>query len=101
MAVIDSKALISVSEANTMGVSGLIKAAEKGNTKIVTRGSKPVAAVISMEQLESLQENLEDFMDLAAVGARFATTSGTTHTLDEVLEHFGYTREELREHSTY
>lgn len=81
-----------------MGVSGLIKAAESGNTKIVTRGSKPVAAVISIEQLESLQENLEDFMDLAAASARFATAHGQTASLDDVLERFGYTREELRKH---
>lgn len=101
MAVIDSKSLISVSEANAMGVSGLIKAAEKGDAKIVTRGSKPVAAVISMEQLESLQENLEDFMDLAAASGRFATSEGRTHSLDEVLERFGYSREELRQHPAY
>lgn len=96
MAVIDTKSLISVSEANGIGVSGLIKAAEAGNTKIVTRGSKPVAAVMSMGQLELLQDYLEDFMDLAAAGARFAT-SRETKTLDQVLEHFGYSREDLRE----
>lgn len=101
MAIIDSKALVSVSEANAMGVSGLIKAAETGNTKIVTRGSKPVAAVISIAQLESLQENVEDFIDLAAVSARFATASDPAVALDDVLERFGYTREELRKHPAY
>ena len=100
MAVIDTKALISVSEANGIGVSGLIKEAEKGNTKIVTRGSKPVAAVMSMDQLEALQDYLEDFMDVAAGTARIATAGDRTLTLDEVLEHFGYTREQLRDDKT-
>jgi len=100
MAVIDTKALISVSEASGIGVSGLIKEAEKGNTKIFTRGSKPVAAVMSMGQLESLQDYLEDFMDVVAASARVATADDHTLTLDEVLEHFGYTRDQLRDDKT-
>lgn len=101
MAVIDTQALISISEANGMGVSGLIKAAEAGGTKIVTRGSKPVAAVISVTQLEALEDFLEDFVDVAVARARFATTSKKTYSLDEVLERFGSTREELRKHPAY
>jgi antitoxin (DNA-binding transcriptional repressor) of toxin-antitoxin stability system len=84
-----------------MGVSGLIKAAEAGNTKIVTRGSKPVAAVISITQLEALEDFLEDFVDVAVVRARFATTSARTFSLDEVLQRFGSNREELRKHPAY
>ena len=101
MAVIDTRALISISEANGIGVSGLIKAAEAGDTKIVTRGSKPVAAVISVTQLEALEDFLEDFVDVSIARARFATTSDRTYSLDEVLDHYGSTREELRNHPAY
>ena len=97
MAVIDTTELISVTNANRKGVSGLIKDAEQGHEHVVLRNDKPVAAVVSMRRLEEIQEIEETFVDLSTAVARLLTTGPKRHSLDEVLDRFGYTREELLE----
>ena len=50
---------------------------------------------MSVERYERLQELQDDLIDITLVAARMLTTSGKRYTLDEVLDHFGYTREEI------
>ena len=95
MALIDSGDLISISEANKLGVSALIRQAEAGHEQVLVRNSKPVAVVISMKRLEELQQLEEDLLDMALVEARILTTGAERHSLDEVLARLGYTREQL------
>ncbi len=97
MAIIDTADLISISEANKLGVSGLVRGAEEGHEKVLLRNNKPVAAVVSMQRLEQLQELQEDLVDVSLAAARIATTGPGRHSLDEVLAQFGYTREQLRD----
>ena len=97
MAIIDTKELISVSNASKKGVSGLIKDAEAGREHVVLRNDKPVAAIVSIHSLEEMQEMQNHFIDLSTAVARLLTTSPKRHSLDEVLERFGYSREELLE----
>ena len=67
MARVDTVDLISISEANSMGV----------------------------DRFEQWQQLEDDLIDITLVAARMLTTSGPSISLDEVLESFGYTREEL------
>ena len=39
----------------------------------------------------------DDLLDIALVAVRMATTGPERYTLDEVLEQFGYTRDQLRD----
>jgi prevent-host-death family protein len=97
MAVIDTTELISVSDASKKGLSGLVKDAEEGHEHVVLRNNKPVAAVVGIQRLEQIQELENSFVDLSTAMARLLTTSPKRHSLDEVLDQFGYSREELLE----
>jgi prevent-host-death family protein len=97
VARIDTADLISISEANKLGVSGLVREAEEGHEQVVLRNNKPVAAVVSMERLEQLQRLEEDLLDVALASARMLTTGPARHSLDDVLAQLGYTREQLRD----
>ena len=96
MANVDTASFISVSEANQLGVSGLIKEAERGHDKVVLRNNKPVAVVVGFERFEDYQRQNEDFEDLALTVARMAASTDRRTSLDEILDRFGCTREELR-----
>jgi prevent-host-death family protein len=85
----------SVTEATKRGVAGLVSDAEKGNTVVVTRHHKPVAAVVGIDRLKELDEAAADLRDLALVLARAADDSGRRTSLDDVLTAFGHTRESL------
>ena len=101
MTRIDAAAMISISEADRMGVSSLIHRAETEGEQIVTRHGKPVGAVVSMErfaELQDLEAEVEDALDISLAAARLLTTGEHRHSLDDVLASFGYTREQLREH---
>lgn len=95
MATVDTDDLISVTEANKLGVSGLLKAVESGHSKVVLRNNRPIAVVVGMDDFQQLQDTSELMEDVALVAARVATSSDRRHSLDEVLDHFGYTREGL------
>ena len=100
MAVVHTDDLISISEANKLGIAALARQAEEGRERILVRNNKPVAAVVGIERLERLQqlEDLEDdLIDITLATARERTSSGERYSLDEVLAMFGYTREQLRE----
>lgn len=96
MALVDTAALVSISEANKLGVSGLIRQAEEGQEQVVLRNNKPVAVVVSMERFEQLSQLQDDILDITLGTARMLTTSPRRHSLDDVLAQFGYTREQLR-----
>lgn len=75
--------LISISEANKLGVSALVRGAETGREQVVLRNNKPIAAVVSMERLDELQRLQDDIVDVSLVAARMQTTGPARHSLDE------------------
>jgi prevent-host-death family protein len=95
MPKVDTKDLISVSEANKIGISGLVKAAEQGEQRVVIRNGKPVAAVVSIESLQRAEELEERLLDVSLALTRLLTADERRHSLDDVLDRFGFTREEL------
>jgi len=95
MPKVDTKDLISVSEANKIGISGLVKAAEQGEQRVVIRNGKPVAAVVSIESLQRAEELEERLLDVSLALTRLLTADDRRHSLDDVLDRFGFTREEL------
>lgn len=97
MARIDTTDLLSISDANKLGISGLARMAEQGHDQVLLRNNKPVAAVMSMDRLEQLQQLEEDLLDISLTTARMLTSGPARHDLDHVLSRFGYTREQLRE----
>ncbi|MGI8913737.1 MAG: prevent-host-death family protein [Chloroflexota bacterium] len=94
---VDTSALISVSEASKIGVSALVREAEAGHVHVVLRNNRPIAAVVGIGRLEEIERLEDDLLDISLASARMLTTSGDRHTLGAVLEHFGYSREQLRE----
>lgn len=97
MPLIDTKDLISVSDANKLGVSALVKAAEEGGRRVLMRNSKPVAAVVSIDLLERAEELEERLLDISLALTRLQTAGERRRSLDDVLDRFGFTREELAE----
>lgn len=65
--------VLSVTEASSRGVAGLVKSVEQGTDVVVARHGRPVAAVVSMARLAELQELERDLRDTALVLARVAT----------------------------
>jgi prevent-host-death family protein len=96
MTIIDTNSLLSISEASQKGVSALIRAAEEGRDQVVLRNNKPVAAVVSMRRLDEEQQLREDLADVTMLAARMLTADGNVASLDDVLDRFGFTRDELR-----
>ncbi len=86
---------ISLADANVRGISELVREAEEGREQIIVRNDKPIAVVIGAERYERLLGLQDDLIDITLVAARVITDNGERFTLDEVLERFGYTREEL------
>lgn len=97
MALVDTADLISISDANKLGVSALVREAEAGHERVVLRNNKPVAAVVGIKRLEELQQSQEDLLDVSLAAARMLTTGSRRHSLDDVLAQFGYAREQLRD----
>jgi prevent-host-death family protein len=96
MALIDMDNSISISEAIRLGVSGLVREAEEGRDQVVLRNNRPVAAVVGIHRLEELQQLEEDLLDVTLLTSRTMTTGERRHSLDDVLNAFGYSREQLR-----
>src|SRR5215213_7256502 len=97
MALVETDDLISISDANRLGVSALIREAEEGRQRLVLRNNRPVAVVMSVERFEQLQQLQDDSLDITLAASRMMMTSERRHSLDDVLERFGYSREELIE----
>ena len=86
---------MSVTEATSKGVAGLVKAAEGGRAVMVERHRKPVAAVIGADRLQELESLEEDLRDALLVLSRAATDDGRRTSLDQVLDGLGLSREDL------
>jgi prevent-host-death family protein len=97
MPMVDTKELISISDASKVGISALVKAAEDGEQRFLMRNSKPVAAVVSIDALERAEELEERLLDVSLALTRLLTADERRHSLDDVLDRFGFTREELEE----
>jgi len=97
MPTVDTKELISISDAGKAGISALVKAAEKGEKRVLMRNSKPVAAVIGIEELERTEELEERLLDVSLALTRLLTADERRHSLDDVLDRFGFSRDELKE----
>lgn len=95
MAVVKDAHELTVTEATKRGVAGLVSDAEHGETLVVTRHHRPVAAVVSVRRLSELEEAAADLRDLAVVLARSAGDTGRRTSLDDVLSAFGHSRESL------
>ncbi len=97
MARVDTQDLISITAASSRGLSRLVRDVENGHIPILLRNNRPVAAIVSIERLDEL----DDARDLALAAARALTDTGQRTSLDEILAVFGYTREQLRQHPAY
>lgn len=94
---IDTSSLISVSEADKIGVSALVRDAEAGLDRVVVQNDRPIAAVVGIGRIEEIERLEDDLLDISLASSRMLTTGEARHTLEAVLERFGYTREQLRE----
>lgn len=97
MPTVDTKELISVSDAGKVGLSALVKAAERGEQRVLMRNNKPIAAVVGIDVLERTEELEERLLDVSLALTRLLTTSERRHSLDDVLDRFGFTRDDLDE----
>lgn len=97
MPTLDSKELVSISEANKLGISKLVAAAERGEQRVLIKNNKPVAAVVGIGTLERNEELEERLLDVSLAVTRLLTTSERRHSLDDVLDRFGFTREDIEE----
>ncbi len=97
MVHIDTTDLLSITDANKRGISGLARDAEQGLDRVLLRNNKPVAAVVSMRRLEQIEQLEEDLLDISLAIARSLTSGTDRHSLDQVLTRFGFTRDELRD----
>lgn len=95
MATIGTENLISITEASKLGLSALAREAEQGNDRVLVRNNKAVAVMMSVERFEQLQQLRDDLIDITLVASRVMTTNGERYSLDDVLAHFGYSREDL------
>lgn len=86
---------LSVTDAASRGVAGLVKDAERGDGIVVSRHGTPVAAVLSTRQLDALRDLESNLQDAALILARAATDSGVRGSLDEAMNAFGFDRAEL------
>lgn len=98
MAVVDFPTrTLSVTEAHTRGVSGLLKDTESGTDTIVERHGHPVAAVISVEHLNELRTLEEDIRTTALLLSRVATDRGERTPLDKAIAALGFSRSQLED----
>ena len=93
---LDDSVLLSIAEANKLGVAGLVRQVEEGHEPVLLRNNKPVAAVVSLKRLEQLEQLQDDLADLSLAVACALTTGPERHNLDDVLAQFGYTRDDPR-----
>lgn len=89
---VDTRDLISISEASTRGVSKLVADAENGRPQVLMRNSKAVAVVVNMESMDRLQriDELESDVRLLSIAlVRAAADDGRRFDLDDVLAEAG------------
>lgn len=95
MALVDTQHMISLTDAGKRGLSALVRDAESGADQIVMRNNRAVAAVISIDRLEHLQQLEDDLADIALAAARMLSAPDERSSLDDVLDEFGVSRADL------
>lgn len=73
----------------------MVKDAERGEDIIVERRGRAVAAVVSVDHFEQLQQMRADVTAAALVLARVLTDTGSRTSLDAAIAAFGFDRAEL------
>lgn len=86
---IDTRDLISVSDANAKGISSLVADAERGRSRIIVRNSKPVAAVVSVSEYDRLADLEENLALMVAAFARLVADGGDWVDLDDLADELG------------
>jgi len=90
--LIDTKQMVSVTDA-TRNASKLFKsAAEDRKTFVVMNGSTPAALITSLDEMDRLHridELEEDLRMLSLAIVRMVTDDGSRHDLDDVAAEFG------------
>lgn len=89
---VDTRDLISISDASNRGVSKLVTDAENGRPQVLMRNSRAVAAVVDIDSMDRLQrlDELEDDLRLLSIAlVRAAADSGRRYDLDDVLAEAG------------
>ena len=94
---VDTRDMISVSDAQSRGLSGLISDAELGRTPVIVRNSKPAAAIVSIAELNRIDDLEENLVLLVATLARTVTDSGVRHDLGDVAAELAVDLDDLGE----
>lgn len=91
----DRPTTLSVTDAASRGVSGLVKEAEAGGDVVVVRHGRPVAAVVSVAHLEEIRSLEGNLRSAALVLSRALTDTGNRTDIDKAFTRFGFDRAEL------
>ncbi|MBK5223098.1 MAG: type II toxin-antitoxin system Phd/YefM family antitoxin [Acidimicrobiia bacterium] len=86
---------VSVTDASKRGLPRLVADAEAGAGIVVERRGVPAAVVVGADRMRSILQREDDVRSAALVLSRAATDNGNRSSLDEVLEAFGFNRDEL------
>jgi prevent-host-death family protein len=89
---VDTRDMISVTEASREVSRLVTEAAEDGRTWVVMKSNRPAAMIVGMAQMERLQrvDDLEQDLRLWAVAlVRSVTDDGERFDLDDVAREFG------------
>ena len=87
--------VFSITDANHVGISGLVSSAESGRVVTLSRHGKPVAEIVSREAMDLLRRDRETLRDVVLIMTRMVTDSGNRTELDDAMEAFGINRDEL------
>lgn len=87
--------VLSITDANRVGISGLVSSAEPGRVVTLSRHGKPVAEIVSREEMDLLRRDRETLRDVVLVMTRMVTGSGNRTELDDAMEAFGINQDEL------
>ncbi len=97
---IDTADMVSVSEANSRGVSKLVAEAEAGREWVILRANKPAAAVIGVSRLQRLRELEEREGGMGSIVTaitRMLIEHDKAKDVDEIQKHLGIPDDELIE----
>lgn len=86
---------MSISKAASKGLAALVTSAEEGNPTQLLKSGRVVAEIDSTEEFSALRQDRDTLHDAALALARLATDTRTRTDLDQALELFGLTRDEL------
>jgi len=84
---------IEIGAASARDISALVSDAERGRPTVLRRHTNPPSSSAIPRCVGC--RPLRDLVDVALVLSRCATNDGTRASLTEVVEAFGYTREQL------